>query len=94
MSAYRNCRWCHGRGCISCPAESKKGYERAFPNGPELVASFKTDDPEDMDKARRIIGLEAIQKAFAPGGGGVAEIIANAAREGKTPENPFPFAPE
>jgi hypothetical protein len=44
---------------------------------PEPVASFKIDDPADMDLAKNAIGGSALEKAFAPGGGGVEEILEN-----------------
>lgn len=73
--AYRDCRWCHGNGCLQCKAELDKEYKRQFPDGPQPIAIFKT--PEEIGKVKAAIGREAIEKAFGPGGGGVAEIIEN-----------------
>jgi hypothetical protein len=84
---YRDCRFCSGRGCACCDSEADKDYKRAFPNGPQPIATFKTDSPEDMDLARRSIGREALESAFGPGGGGMADIIHNLQAVGKyTPD--------
>lgn len=80
MRAWRNCRWCYGRGCLYCEAEADKAYKAAFPDGPKPIATFPTT-PEGMAAARRAIGREAIEKAFGPDGGGIAEIIENCQRE-------------
>lgn len=80
---YRDCRWCGGRGCIYCPGEADAEYKRQFPDGPKPLATFKTDDPKDMEKAKECIGAKAIDKAFGPGGGGVGEIIENLRKAGK-----------
>jgi hypothetical protein len=75
-SVYRDCRWCVGRGCLYCKAEADKAYTAAFPNGAQPIATFP-NTPEGMEAARKTIGIEAIRKAFGPGGGGVSEIIKN-----------------
>jgi hypothetical protein len=36
---YRDCKWCGGKGCLACPAESEKEYKRQFPDGPKPVLS-------------------------------------------------------
>ncbi len=38
---YRDCRWCHGSGCLYCKAERDKEYKRQFPDGPVPVATFE-----------------------------------------------------
>lgn len=83
---YRDCKWCGGKGCLACPAEADAEYNRQFPDGPKPLASFKTDDPEEMQKALASIGGPALEKAFGEGGGGVAEIIENLRRVGKLQE--------
>lgn len=80
---YRDCRFCQGLGCAACDDEADKAYKRAFPNGPQPIATFKIDDPADMERARESIGGPALLKAFGDGGGGMAEIIANLQRVGK-----------
>ena len=47
---YRDCKFCGGRRCLACPAEADKEYKRQFPNGPKPIATFKTDDPKDMER--------------------------------------------
>lgn len=77
---YRDCKWCGGRGCLSCPAEADMEYKRQFPNGPEPLISFNTDDPKDAELMLKTIGGPALEKAFGKGGGGGAEILANIER--------------
>lgn len=76
-SIYRDCRWCRDRGCLYCKAEADKAYKAAFPDGPQPIATFPTT-PEGMEAANRVIGIEAIRKAFGRGGGGISEIEENA----------------
>ncbi len=79
---YVDCRWCGGRGCLQCEAEFDKAYKRAFPDGPKPIATFRLDTPEGAESARRALGVEALQKAFGAGGGGMAEFMANMEKEG------------
>jgi hypothetical protein len=79
---YCDCRWCGGDGCIYCESEANKDYRAAFPDGPKPIATFDISTPEGIEKAKSAIGIEALRKAFGPGGGGAAEIIANAAKAG------------
>lgn len=74
---YRDCRWCAGRGCVYCETEADKDYKRAFPNGPQPIATFDMTTPAGVEAARTAIGREALEKAFGKGGGGMAEIIDN-----------------
>ena len=80
---YRDCRFCGGRGCPGCDAEADRDYKRAFPNGPQPIATFKLDDADDMAKAKQCIGREAIEKAFGEGGGGMTELIGKLRDAGK-----------
>ena len=74
---YRDCKWCHGKGCISCPEEAQAEYDRQFPNGPQPIATFKTDNPQDMENMKQVFGADAITKAFGPDGNGMEEIMKN-----------------
>lgn len=65
MNAYRNCKWCHGSGCLACEGEAKKAYAKAFPNGPEPLATISVDDKEGMAKLAAIISRDGIEQAKA-----------------------------
>jgi hypothetical protein len=80
---YRDCRWCQGRGCLYCKAEADKAYKAAFPNGLQPIATFNISTPEGLERAKGAIGIDAIRKAFGPGGRGVEEVAENANK----PEN-------
>lgn len=81
---YRDCPWCGGRGCNQCKAEADKAYQAAFPNGPQPIAVFNVNDPGEWDKAREVIGREAIERAFGQDGKGVEEIVENYQRVRQT----------
>lgn len=75
-------------GCMACfNARQKKKkeldeeYKRQFPDGPKPFFTADMTTPEGIASAKRVIGREAIEKAFGPDGGGVEEIIENAKRE-------------
>ena len=75
--AFTYCKWCGGSGCMGCDEERRKYQEqRAKP-----IFSADRDNPEDMDALRRVVGREAIEHAFGPEGGGIAEVEYNAAVE-------------
>jgi hypothetical protein len=76
-AVYRDCRWCVGKGCLYCASEADKAYRADFPDGPTPIATFTVDE---LPAAKDAIGADAMRKAFGPGGGGVAEIIANVAK--------------
>jgi hypothetical protein len=56
---YRDCQFCHGRGCLACAGEADREYNRQFPGGPKPVAVISSDDP---DLERKIAG--AIEQAL------------------------------
>lgn len=92
---YVPCAFCGGGseclgfgGCMACfSARQKKKkeldeeYKRQFPDGPKPFFTAKLDDPEQVEQAKRVIGREALEKAFGPGGGGIEEITQKAAEE-------------
>ena len=92
---YVPCRWCGGGsvmfgppGCAACyNARSAKKlevdaeYARQFPDGPKPFFTARRDKPEELDAMRRVVGAEALEKAFGPGGRGMEEVLENAARE-------------
>jgi hypothetical protein len=52
---YRDCKFCGGKGCLACPGEADKEYKRQFPNGPQPIATFKRDNPEDMARLKEFM---------------------------------------
>jgi hypothetical protein len=74
--SYVDCKWCDGRGCIYCESEADAAYKRAFPEGVKPIASFP-NTPDGLAAARAVIGKEALEKAFGPNGGGLAEFMHN-----------------
>lgn len=65
---YRDCKWCGGRGCLACPAEAEKEYNRQFPDGPKPIATFKTADFDEegfVALMKSLLGPEAIMAAKA-----------------------------
>lgn len=75
--AFLYCTWCGGNGCLFCDEERRQHGERKS----QPIFTARTNDPEDMAALRRLLGREALERAFAPGGGGVAELECNAAVE-------------
>jgi len=51
---YRDCPWCHGKGCLACPEEADKEYKRQFPDGPKPIATFP-NTPEGKAAAFELI---------------------------------------
>ncbi|MDE2104302.1 MAG: hypothetical protein KGL39_44100 [Patescibacteria group bacterium] len=69
------CNWCFDKGCLACPPP---------PTKQELLDDallFKADrnNPHDMELVRQVFGAEAMEKAFGPNGGGMADVQLNAA---------------
>jgi hypothetical protein len=62
--------------CERCSAAFDAAYAEAFPGGPKPLATFKLDDPADVERCRSIFGAAALTRTFGPGGGGLAEIEA------------------
>ena len=76
---YRDCKWCGGKGCLSCPAEADKEYKRQFPDGPQPIASFSTEDLEGgaLGLFKTIFSPDAIMAAKDEGRRRADEIIDN-----------------
>jgi len=62
---------------MGCDEERRKYEERRA----KPIFSADRNDPDDMDALRRVVGREAIEHAFGPDGGGIAEVEYNAAVE-------------
>lgn len=73
---YRDCRWCGGKGCLSCPIEAEKAYKREFPDGPKPIATFTREDV-DAGKLKAVLGPEAIESATAEARRRAAEKLAS-----------------
>ena len=76
--AFSGCSWCHGTGCMACDQERDKTFERAK----EPILSVSRDDMQDATLGpmiRNAIGAKALEQAFGPGGGGIAEVRDNCA---------------
>lgn len=52
---YRDCRFCHGRGCLACPGEADRAYASQFPDGPQPIATISSDDPDLGQKIAKAI---------------------------------------
>lgn len=72
---YIDCRWCQGRGCLQCEAEADAAYKRAFPDGPKPIATFRLDNPDDVERAKAVLSPDALNGFFGPGGGGMAAFM-------------------
>src|SRR3546814_9320215 len=51
--------------------ELAKGYAEAFPEGPKPIATFRLDNPADVERAKAILGPDALNHFFGPNGGGM-----------------------
>lgn len=62
---YRDCKWCHGKGCNYCKSECDKEYARQFPDGPKPILTIQK---EDFDKfaISEATGGPTIEDAHGP----------------------------
>jgi len=51
--------------------ELEAGYREAFPDGPKPIATFRADNPVDVERAKSVLSPEALNRFFGPGGGGM-----------------------
>lgn len=72
---YRDCRHCGGRGCPGCDAEADRDYKRQFTDGPQPIATFALDSPDDIEALKACLHRTVIEGAFSEGGGGMSAII-------------------
>lgn len=70
-AVFRGCHFCGGRGCLACPGEATRAYERERPH---LLATFRWENPADMATLHAAMHVEQVRAAFRPGGGGVRAI--------------------
>ena len=76
--AFRDCKWCHGTGCMGCDAEREKAFERSK----RPILQYTPEDMKDPTLGpliRDAIGAKALEKAFGFDGGGMDEVRANCA---------------
>lgn len=52
---YRDCPWCHGRGCVACDDEADKAYRAAFPDGPQPIDTFDRSSQADMERLAQFL---------------------------------------
>ena len=55
LTAYRNCRFCSGKGCLACASEADKDYKRQFPDGPVPIATIATSDPDFVSNLASVL---------------------------------------
>lgn len=58
-SAWSDCKWCQGNGCLQCETERDKAYKAQFPNGPQPIAVIPHDGTPE--------GIAAVFKALMGG---------------------------
>lgn len=51
---YRDCKWCHGKGCLACHGEADKAFKAEYPDGPKPIATFP-NTPEGIDQAMKLV---------------------------------------
>jgi len=59
MTAYPNCKFCRGRGCLACDGERQRDIEQA--QEPIFVARTL----ENIELLKEAIGSEALERAYA-----------------------------
>ena len=62
---------------MACDEEREKYQARQM----QPIFTARRDNPEDMEALKRVFGKDALESAFGPGGGGMAEIEEHAAIE-------------
>lgn len=77
---YRDCKWCQGRGCLSCPVEAEKQYKREFPDGPKPILTIPTEDFEKFTVSEAT-GGPSIEDAH----GALGEFVSKIFERIKTP---------
>lgn len=63
--------------------ELSAAYAAAFPDGPKPIATFRADNPADVERLKSIVGREALERTFGPGGGGMPAFVEAIERAGK-----------
>jgi hypothetical protein len=76
--------------CERCSAAFEAAYAAAFPEGPKPIATFRADNPADLERAKNLFSPEALKRFFGPGGGGIAELEDAIRDSGRLPEGEDP----
>ena len=63
---YRDCKWCGGKGCLSCEGEADKAYKREFPDGPKPILTLDREPGESDENllGRAFAALSATNPEF------------------------------
>lgn len=56
--------------------ELDAGFRAAFPEGPKPIATFRADNPADVERAKALLSPAALNGFFGPGGGGMEAFMA------------------
>src|SRR3546814_2771475 len=65
--------------------ELAAAYAETFPDGPKPIATFRADNPDDVARLKSVIGPDALQGIFGPGGGGIPAFMAAMEAAGAAP---------
>jgi hypothetical protein len=60
--------------CQVCRDRFDTAYAAEFPDGLQPLATFRTDNPGDVERARSILNADNLRRVLGPGGGGIAEL--------------------
>jgi hypothetical protein len=58
--------------CARCSEAFEAAFAAAFPERSQPIATFRYDNPDDMRRAKAVLGPDALDRFFGPGGGGMA----------------------
>ena len=61
---------------LATEEELDVGYRAAFPEGPQPIATFRLDNPDDIKRAKAVLSPAALNGFFGPGGNGMAAFSA------------------
>lgn len=56
--------------------ELDAGYKEAFPDDLKPIATFRADNPADIERAKALLSPEALNGFFGHGGGGMPAFMA------------------
>lgn len=62
------CKWCYGKGCLSCEAKrlrQEEEYKKQFPDGPKPLLVARFDNPDEMQALKDLTETMIGKGAFA-----------------------------